>query len=126
MAKLATIIGGAICGALCFGIWPEMWKTYGILGGWLTAAVVIGICWYMNHWNGLFSNSADTLWVDQGWAVASAGLAWSMVRFHSQLLQALPVVVCCLVGGAAAGWTAARIAKSEAKAKLAPLEKETL
>ena len=40
MRYLSTVIGGAICGALCFGIWPEMWKSYGIMGGWITAAVL--------------------------------------------------------------------------------------
>ena len=124
MAKFATIIGGAICGSLCFGIWPEMWKSYGILGGWVTAALVISICWYMNHWNGLFANPPGKLWVDQGWAVASAGVAWSMVRFHAQLLAALPVIVCCLIGGAAAGFAAARIAQAEAQAKSASYEQE--
>lgn len=29
----STFIGSAICGALVFGIWPEMWKSYGIMGG---------------------------------------------------------------------------------------------
>jgi hypothetical protein len=103
-----------------------MWKSYGILGGWLTAAIAISICWYMNHWSGLFDNPPGKLWVDQGWAVASAGLAWSVVRFHAQLLEALPVVACCLVGGAAAGWTAARIAQVETRTNLAAREKETL
>lgn len=124
MARLATIIGGAICGALCFGIWPEMWKSYGILGGWLTAAIAISICWYMNHWNDLIANPPGKLWVDQGWAVAAAGVAWSVVRFHAQLLAAMPVVVCCLLGGAAAGWSAARIAQAEARAQSTPREPE--
>ena len=54
MRYQSTVIGGAICGALCFGIWPEMWKSYGIMGGWITAAIVISICWYMNHRLGVF------------------------------------------------------------------------
>ena len=77
------MVGGAICGALAFGIWPEMWKTYGIMGGWLTAAIVISICWYMNHWLGMIWNEPGRIWVDQGWAVSSAGIVWAVVRFHS-------------------------------------------
>ena len=111
MKLLSTAVGAAICGALCFGVWPEMWKTYGIMGGWLTAAIVIGICWYMNHWVGVIWNRPDRLWVDQGWAVAAAGVAWAVVRFDAQIARALPTVVCCLAGGAAAGIVAARVKK---------------
>jgi hypothetical protein len=111
MRLVATAIGGAICGALCFGIWPEMWKTYGIMGGWITAAIVISICWYMNHWLGVVWNEKGRIWVDQGWAVSSAGIAWAMVRFNSQFRQAVPAILCCLAGGALAGVAAAQVKK---------------
>ena len=111
MRLLATVVGGAVCGALVFGVWPEMWKSYGIMGGWITAAVVIGICWYMNHWLGVIWNQPGRIWVDQGWAVAAAGIAWAMVRFHAPFLRALPVVFCCLLGGALAGIAAVFVKK---------------
>ena len=34
---LSTFAGSAICGGFAFGIWPELWKTYGLMGGWLAA-----------------------------------------------------------------------------------------
>jgi CDP-diglyceride synthetase len=86
-----------------------MWKTYGIMGGWITAAIVISICWYMNHWMGVIWNSPGRIWVDQGWAVAASGVAWAMVRFNAQFLHALPTIFCCLLGGALAGLTATRV-----------------
>ena len=46
---LSTFAGSAICGGFAFGIWPELWKTYGLMGGWLAATLIIGIMWYMNH-----------------------------------------------------------------------------
>ena len=30
---LSTFAGSAICGGFAFGIWPELWKTYGDLCG---------------------------------------------------------------------------------------------
>lgn len=30
---LSTFAGSAICGGFAFGIWPELWKTYGLMGG---------------------------------------------------------------------------------------------
>jgi hypothetical protein len=111
MKFVSTAIGGAIIGALAFGIWPEMWKSYGIMGGWLASAVLVGICWYMNHWLGIISNEPGRIWVDQGWAVCSAGIAWGMVRFGEQFFQALPTLICCLIGGGLAGIAAAHVKK---------------
>lgn len=105
---VSTFIGGAIAGSLSFGIWPEMWKSYGILGGFCTATVVIGIMWYMNHWLGVIENAPGKLWVDQGLPIMGAGIAWGVVRFypHTHVAQILPTLVCCVIGGALAGWAA--------------------
>ena len=121
--RLTTLIGGAIVGALSFGVWPEMWKTYGIMGGFLTATFVIGISWYMNHWLGVIDNPEGTLWVDQGLPIFGAGVAWGIVRFwpldpaadglaycRGALAKIWPTLVCCVVGGALAG-VAAHFAK---------------
>ena len=53
---LSTFAGSAICGGFAFGIWPELWKTYGLMGGWLAATLIIGIMWYMNHYHGAILN----------------------------------------------------------------------
>ena len=111
MRLLTTVVGGAICGALVFGVWPEMWKSYGIMGGWLAATIVIGICWYMNHWIGMIWNEPGKIWVDQGWSVCSSGIVWAIVRFHDEFAQCLPTLVCCLIGGSLAGVLAARVKK---------------
>ena len=105
---LSTFIGGAIVGSLSFGIWPEMWKTYGIMGGFLTATVVIGIMWYMNHWLGVMDNPKGKLWIDQGFPIAASGIVWGLVRFYpnSQFTHIFPTLICCLIGGALAGWAA--------------------
>lgn len=109
---LGTVIGSAICGALVFGIWPEMWKSYGIMGGWLAAAILISIAWFMNHWLGVIENPDGKIWLDQGWAVGSAGVAWAMVRFGASFPKCLGTLTCCLLGGALAG-IAASIVKKE-------------
>ena len=119
-----TIIGAAICGALVFGIWPEMWKSYGILGGWAAAANLISIAWYRNHWVGIIFNPTGRLWVDQGWAVGTVGVAWAPVRFGGDfpaLLRCLPTLACCLIGGALAGIAASAIKKKH-QAFTAPQE----
>lgn len=104
----ASFLGGAVCGALCFGLWPEMWKSYGIIGGVLAAIFAIGITWYMNHWLGVIENSDDKLWIDQGWACFASGVTWGVVRFfpNSHFTQIFPTLTCCLIGGLLGGWAA--------------------
>lgn len=105
---LSTFIGSAICGGFAFCIWPELWKSYGIIGGWLAATLLIGIMWYMNHYNGIINNPNGKIWLDQGWCIGVAGIAWGVVRFKgdiSMVLTALPTLACCLVGGGLAGAT---------------------
>ena len=109
MRLFSTVIGSAICGALVFAIWPEMWKSYGIMGGWLAATILISISWYMNHWLGVIYNPDGKIWVDQGFAVCSAGIAWAVVRFGAVLWQCLPTLICLATGGALAGWAAVHV-----------------
>ena len=111
MKLFGTFIGSAICGALVFGIWPEMWKSYGIMGGWLAATILVSISWYMNHWLGTIKNPSGKIWVDQGWAICAAGIAWGMVRFGAQFVQCLPTLICCLIGGVLAGLAAKYVKK---------------
>ncbi len=110
---LGTFIGGMTAGALSFGVWPEMWKSYGIMGGFLTAVFVIGITWFMNHWVGVIENPEGSLWVDQGLPIFGAGVSWGIVRFwpvdggvdyfFGALVKIWPTLVCCLIGGALGG-----------------------
>lgn len=91
MRYISTIIGSAIVGALVFGIWPKMWKSYGIAGGWLAAVMLMGIAWFMNHWLGIIENPPGKILVDQGWPIA-AGVAWAIVRLdHPGLSRGGPL-----------------------------------
>jgi len=103
MKYLSMFIGAMIVGALVFGIWPEMWKSYGIMGGWLAAVIIIGLCWFMNHWLGLFINSDRSIWIDQGLPIATAGVAWAMVRFGANFADCLPTMLFVAIGGILGG-----------------------
>lgn len=114
MKYLSSFIGAAIVGALVFGLWPELWMSYGILGGWMAAGVLIGICWFMNHFLEVIWNPAGEAWVDMGWAVGAAGIMWGLVRFYPNcnFVDAIPTLICCLIGGGLAGWLAAKVKRS--------------
>lgn len=103
MKYVSMFIGAMITGALVFGIWPEMWKSYGIMGGWLASVILVGLCWFMNHWLGLFSNPDRSIWIDQGMAMAPAGIAWAMVRFGANFADCLPTLILVAIGGVLGG-----------------------
>jgi hypothetical protein len=111
MKYVSAFVGSAILGALVFGIWPEMWMSYGIAGGWFAAAILVSIAWYMNHRLEIIPNPPDEAWVDMGWAVGAAGIGWAMVRFYPdcKLLQAAPTLGFVLLGAALGGLLAALI-----------------
>lgn len=76
------------------------------MGGWLAATLIIGIMWYMNHYNGAILNPPGKIWLDQGWCIGSAGITWGIVRFQGDITNffyVVPTLVCCLIGGALAG-----------------------
>ena len=53
-------------------------------------------------------NPEGKIWLDQGWCIGSAGIAWGIVRFQGDITQfflAAPTLLCCLIGGALAGLT---------------------
>lgn len=117
MKHLSALIGGAVIGALVFGIWPEMWMSYGILGGWAAATILVSIGWYLNHWLGVIPNPPGEAWVDMGWAVGAAGVGWAMVRFYPdcRLVLATPTLLCCLAGGALGGVVAEMVKRSRSE-----------
>ena len=112
MRYTATIIGGALVGTMVFGIWPEMWKSYGIFGGWLAGFVIIGFAWFLNHWLGVTHNPDGKVWIDQGWAVAAAGIAWTAVRFGAPLYQAAGPILFIGLGGLLGGIAAYAVKKT--------------
>lgn len=83
---LSTFAGSAICGGFAFGIWPELWKTYGLMGGWLAATLIIGIMWYMNHYNGAILNPPGKIWLDQAGALVLPGSLGELSAFREILL----------------------------------------
>lgn len=128
MRQLGSFIGGAIAGMLVFGIWPQMWGTYGIFGGWVAGFFIISICWFVNHYVGIIDNQPDAAFVDMACGVATAGTVWLMVKNGLPLGPAIPTIMLALIGGSIGGLTAGAITKSmnEAQKSSGSSAKETL
>jgi len=112
MRKLGSFIGGAIAGMFVFGIWPEMWQTYGVFGGWISGFIIISISWFLCHYVGAIDNQPEAATVDMACGIAMSGTVWLMVKDGLSLTPALPTIILCVIGGAIGGWTAGILNKA--------------
>ncbi|WP_416246422.1 Lin0368 family putative glycerol transporter subunit [Caldibacillus debilis] len=118
MKALRSIIGYAIAGLLVMSIWSEFAGSYGILGGYLAAIIIIGPMWFMNHFLGLIPQDDDSAWVDMALGIAVAGtMRDTFMKGGSAFVDALPTLGLVALGAIIAGITAGIIEKN--------MEKET-
>jgi hypothetical protein len=110
---VSTMIGAAIIGAMGFSIWPVLWQTFGVMGGYMAAVLVVTVAWYLNHRCGLMYNAPGAAWVDMAWGIAIGGVAWALVRRGSpvMLTRAFPTLACAVIGGALGGVAAEMVKK---------------
>ena len=111
---LSTGLGAAIIGAMGFSIWPVLWQTFGVMGGYMACLLVVAIMWYLNHHCGLMYNAPGAAWVDMAWGVAIAGITWGLIRQgnSAHLVHALPTLFCVALGGALGGIFAEKVKRN--------------
>ena len=112
MRSLGSFIGGAIAGMFVFGIWPAMWQTYGVFGGWISAFIIISISWYLCHYIGVIDNKPGAATVDMAVGIAMSGTVSGMVGNGLPLVQATPTIVLAMIGGALGGLVAGMLSDS--------------
>ncbi|MDP6526254.1 MAG: electron transporter RnfD [Kiritimatiellia bacterium] len=102
---VSTTIGAAIIGAMGFAIWPVLWQTFGVMGGYLASVLVVTVMFYMNHWCGIMHNEEGAAWVDMAWGIAIAGITWGLVKrdMDVNFAKCLPTLVIAICGGIAGG-----------------------
>lgn len=113
-----TFFGQAIAGVWVFGIWPLLWQTYGVFGGWLAGFVVIGTMWFLNHYVGLTYNPDGAAPVDMAVGIGVAGTVWLIVKdgasFSSSLPTLLFIAIGATLGGLVGNWLDKYIEESQA------------
>ena len=112
MRSLGSFIGGAIAGMFVFGIWPAMWQTYGVFGGWISAFIIISISWYLCHYVGAIDNKPGAATVDMAVGIGMSGTVSGMVKNGLSLGPAIPTIILCMIGGALGGLVAGMLTKS--------------
>lgn len=112
LRKVGSFIGGAIGGMFVFGIWPAMWQTYGVFGGWIAGFIIISISWFLCHYVGVIDNKPGAATVDMACGIAMSGTVWLMVKDGLSLALAIPTIILCMIGGALGGLVAGMLNKA--------------
>jgi len=113
------VIGYCIAGMIVMSAWSPLANSYGIMGGFLAAFIIIGPMWYMNHYVGLIENSDDAAFVDMAVGIAICGIMRDVfMKGGSTLLDSLPTLSLVTVGAVAAGVVSSYIEKDMLKKKM--------
>ena len=98
---ILTLLGAILFPFLVRMLWGEIVKIFGTFGGWISAAVIIGLMWLLNHHLGLMTQSGE-IWIDMAFAVA-AGIFVATILEGGKVKKSIPVFIGCLIGGGLAG-----------------------
>src|SRR5699024_2658401 len=116
MLYLRSTVGYFIAGLFAMGVWATLWNTYGLLGGFAAALIIIGPMWYMNHYVGLIQNDNDDAYVDMALGIAVAVTMRDVfMNGFDTVVASLPTLSFVILGGVLGCTVAAFIEKDMAK-----------
>lgn len=119
MRFLRSTLGYMIAGMIVMSVWGWLAGSYGMLGGFVGAILIIGPMWYMNHYVGLIQNDDDAAFVDMALGIAVTGVMRDVFSAGSNagavFVDTLPTLGLVVLGGIIGGVVAALIEKDMAK-----------
>ncbi|MBC5626682.1 hypothetical protein H8S10_14610 [Clostridium sp. NSJ-49] len=98
---IKTLLGAIMFPFIVRLVWDELVKIFGPLGGWISAGLIVGTMWILNHHLGLINQSGE-VWIDMALAVAS-GVFIATALESRNIKKSLPVLLGCCIGGVLAG-----------------------
>lgn len=99
MKNYLKILGSSFfLGFVFFGLGPILFEKYGFVVAALFAVFVLVPGWIMCHQYAWIFNPQGSPWVDMGWAVVAANLAWAWGRYGVSPLRMVPILVLCGAG----------------------------
>ena len=101
---LRSTLGFCMAGIVLNTAWSIFVNKYGVKGGWISALVLTGTLWFINHYLGIVENKKEAVFIDMGLAVGLCSLIRdSLLKGISGFLSSMPTFICVLIGGAIAG-----------------------
>ncbi|MGY3725559.1 hypothetical protein SAMN05421767_1508 [Granulicatella balaenopterae] len=110
MKMLRAILGYMIAGMIVMSVWGAFSGSYGIIGGYFAAFIIIGPMWYMNHYVGLIPNEDGNAFIDMAVGIAICGIVRDgMLKGWDTVIDSLPTLALVTIGAILAGIIAAKI-----------------
>lgn len=98
---ITTLTGAFIFPFIIKLVWDELVKEWGLAGGFVAGALIVGTTWTLNHGVGLIYQSG-TVWVDMGFA-AFSGLFVASFLDGDCVKQGSKTAVFTIIGGTIGG-----------------------
>ncbi len=101
---IRSIIGFSIAAIVINEGWGIFTGLFGVKGGWVSALLLTGSMWYINHHKGLVYNSQEAAFVDMGLAIGLSLIVRDMLSDGINGLEAsFPTLFCVCIGGILGG-----------------------
>lgn len=118
MKFIRGVIGFALAGIVINTLWGVFVNNFGILGGYISALILTGSMWFLNHSIGLIQNDKDSAFVDMGLGVGICLVVRDMINNGViSITSSVPTFLCVTVGSVLGGIAAGLIEKELNKNK---------
>ncbi|MCI3028819.1 hypothetical protein LMF32_06875 [Desemzia sp. C1] len=128
MKFLRSTLGFMIAGMIVMSVWDGFVGSYGIVGGYFAAFIIIGPMWFLNHYVGLIDNPDEFAFVDMAVGIGITGIFRDIfLKGASEFIDTIPTLLLVMLGATIAGLVAAAIEKDmekKAATKFGPADEE--
>ena len=101
---IKSIVGFTIAAVVINRGWGIFTGLFGVKGGWISALLLTGSMWYINHYKGLVHNSQEAAFIDMGLAIGLSLIVRDMLKSGLNGLEAsFPTLFCVCIGGILGG-----------------------
>ena len=88
--KFIKSLGGYFLSAmLVIGLWGYFIESLGIMGSFIAALLLVGPCWYLNHYKNFLSHKENDIFVDMALAIAVAAMVKSALSTEKISIELL-------------------------------------
>jgi uncharacterized membrane protein YfcA len=104
MTFIKTTLGYFLAALITATIWPFLVNTFGLIGGFLAAPLLITPLWYLNHRKGLIYQPKEAVFIDMSLAIAVSAWLRDMLRNDiNGFTLSLPTLITVSIAGIFAG-----------------------
>lgn len=86
MKFFKAVLGYFLAGIVIVVFWSKIVDIFGIVGGWVSALVLIGPLWYINHYKSLILHDDEEVFIDMGLAIATTTVVISILKVKKNMI----------------------------------------